>query len=60
VDGNFAALEAFDFAGVDIDAQDVIAGIGEASACDQTYVTGSKDGDSHVFLLARMGVRAEF
>ena len=58
MDGNFAPLEAFDLLGVDVDAQHVIAGIGKAGAGDQTDVTGSEYGDSHVFLTyARMGAR---
>ncbi len=47
VDGHLALVQALDLAGVDIDADDVIARLGEAGARDEAHVAGAEDGDSH-------------
>ena len=38
MDGHFAAVEALDLAGVDIDAKDMVAGVSQAGARDETDV----------------------
>ena len=47
VDRHLAGLERFDFARIVIDADDVVADVGEASARDETDITGTDDGDIH-------------
>ena len=48
VDRRLAALEHLDLALVDVDAQDVVADLGEARAGDQADVAGTEDGETHV------------
>src|SRR6202040_1780319 len=48
VDRHFASLQCFDFPRVVIDADNVVAHVGEASAGDKTDVTGTDDGKIHV------------
>src|SRR5438876_7864223 len=43
----FASLQRFDFPRVVIDADNVVAHVGEASAGDKTDVTGTNDGKIH-------------
>jgi hypothetical protein len=45
---DFPALQAFDFGGIHIDADDVISGIRETGARDQTYIARTKDRDPHL------------
>ncbi|MND02987.1 hypothetical protein D3C83_225920 [compost metagenome] len=52
MDRDDALLQAFDLPGVDVDAQNIIAGIRQAGAGDQTDVTGTEDRDSHVLRTA--------
>src|ERR1700732_831900 len=47
VDWHFAGLQGFDFPRVVIDADNVVAHVGEASAGDKTDVTGTNDGKIH-------------
>ena len=47
VDRHFASLQRFDFPRVVIDADNVVAHVGEASAGDKTDVTGTNDGKIH-------------
>lgn len=47
VDRHFASLQRFDFPRVVIDADNVVAHVGEASAGDKTNVTGTNDGKIH-------------
>ena len=47
VDGGFARLHEFDFFFVDVDADDVVAGVGEANAGDEADVAGADDADFH-------------
>ena len=47
VDRHFASLQRFDFPRVVIDADNVVADVGEASAGDKTDVTGTNDGKIH-------------
>lgn len=47
VDWHFASLQGFDFPRVVIDADNVVAHVGEASAGDKTDVTGTYDGKIH-------------
>ena len=45
--GTFAGLQRFDFARVVIDADDIVADVGKASAGDETDITGTDDGKIH-------------
>ena len=47
VDRDFAGLQRFHFSRVVIDADDVMADVGETSAGHQTDVTGTDDGNIH-------------
>src|SRR2546430_17317658 len=47
VNRHFASLQRFDFPRVVIDADNVVAHVGEASAGDNTDVTGTNDGKIH-------------
>ena len=47
VDGDLARLQACHLAGVDIDADDMIAGLGKAGARDQADVTRTEDCNFH-------------
>lgn len=47
VDRHFTSLQRFDFPRVVIDADNVVAHVGEASAGDKTDVTGANDGKIH-------------
>src|SRR5258708_35869827 len=47
VDRQFTSLQRFDFPRVVIDADNVVAHVGEASAGDKTDVTGTNDGKIH-------------
>ena len=49
VNGDAAVLEEFDLGGVIIDTEDVMAGVGEATASDQADVAGADDGQPHFF-----------
>ncbi len=45
--GTSPCFSAFDLAGVDIHADDVVAHLGEAGPRDETHIAGSKDRDFH-------------
>jgi hypothetical protein len=47
VDRHFTSLQRFDFPRVVINADNVVAHVGEASAGDKTDVTGTNDGKIH-------------
>jgi len=47
IDGALAAFELLDLAGVDVEARDVVAGVGEADARDQAHVSGSDHRQTH-------------
>ena len=47
VDRDMAAVEDVDFLPVTIDTGHIVAGLGQASAGDQSHVSGSDDGDFH-------------
>ena len=47
VDRRLAALEHLDLALVDVDAQHVVADLGEARARDQADVAGTENGETH-------------
>ena len=47
MNGNFARPKASDFVLIDINAEDMIAGISNARACDQTNVASSVDCEFH-------------
>ena len=47
VDGDFPGTEAGDLLLVDVDADDVVAGVGEAGAGDQADVPSTHHGDTH-------------
>ena len=47
VDRDLALLQALDLRLVDVDADDVVAALGEAGAGDQADVSGADDGDFH-------------
>jgi len=48
VDGDAPGFEDVDLAPVQIEAEDVVADVGEAGARDQAHVAGTDDGDLHV------------
>ena len=41
-----AALECLDLGGIDVDADHVVTGIGEAGPRHETHVAGAKNGDA--------------
>jgi hypothetical protein len=53
VDRDLAALQQLDLALVDVEAQHVVADVGEAGAGDEADVAGSDDADLHAALLRR-------
>ena len=53
VDRDLAALEARDLVGVDVDAPDLVAELGEAGGGDEADVAGADDPDGLAFVLMR-------
>jgi hypothetical protein len=49
VNRNLAVFQAFYFLGVIIDTYDGVPGFGKTGTGNQAYVTGSDDGNFHVF-----------
>jgi hypothetical protein len=47
VDRDLALLQAGDLARVDVNAEDVVAGLGEAGARDEAHIAGSEDCNFH-------------
>ncbi len=46
--GTSPAFRPLDLLGVDVDADDVVAGLGEAGAGDEAHVAGAEDGYAHL------------
>ena len=47
VDRDHAAIEPIDLGRVDVDADHVVADLGQARAGDQADIAGAEDGDAH-------------
>ena len=58
VDRHAAAVEQVDLGGVDIEAEHVVADLGQAGAADQAHITGTDDGDVHAPTLSEALIRA--
>ena len=59
VDRDLALPERLDFALVVIDADDVVADVGEAGAGDEADITGADDGEIHVEFMKSLVQRAK-
>ena len=57
VDRDLAALEALDLVGVDVDAPDLVAELGEAGRGDEADVAGADDADGFALQLMWSGGR---
>ncbi len=51
IDGDFAREKAVNFRSVDVHADNVIAGVGEAGPSDQAHIASPNDGEFHVWYL---------
>jgi hypothetical protein len=52
VNRNLATAEALNLAGVDIDANDVIARIGKTSSSNEAHITGAENRNAHLSFLS--------
>ncbi len=48
MDGNLTAVQPLDLTGIDVHADDVVTGIGQASSGYQTDISGPKNRDTHL------------
>ncbi len=51
IDGTDVLFEFGDFVWIDIEADDIVACIGKADACDESYISGSNHGQLHIAYL---------
>src|SRR6185437_601819 len=47
MDGDLTAAQPLDLVGIDVDAHDMVAGVRQACACNQSDIAGPKDCDTH-------------